>query len=55
MRPRTTGYLVNFPAMFVPSTFLWALHRLMNGVIFLSGTKSTCYVSKHTMVYDEGE
>ncbi len=34
--PRTTGYLFNFPATSVPSTFLRALRRLMSGVEFLS-------------------
>ena len=29
---RTTGYLFNFPATSVPSTFLRGLHRLMSGV-----------------------
>ena len=52
--PRTTGYLFNFPAtlFLVQSYGLYVVDA--RGGKFIT-TRPTCYVSKHTMVYDEGE
>jgi hypothetical protein len=51
--PRTaryiTGYLLGFPATLFLSTVQRALREL------ITRTRPTCYVSKHTVVYDEGE
>jgi hypothetical protein len=51
---RTTGSLFNFPA----TLFLVQSYGLYvddaRGAILVS-TRPTCYVPKHTMVYDEGE
>ena len=50
----TTGSLFNFPA----TLFLVQSYGLYvddaRGAILVS-TRPTCYVPKHTMVYDEGE
>jgi hypothetical protein len=50
----TTGYLFSFPAtlFLVQSYGLYVVDA--RGGKFIT-TRPTCYVSKHTMVYDEGE
>ena len=47
---RTAGYGIGFPATLFLNTVLRALHDLMYGGRFSSGTRPTCYVS-----YDKGE
>ena len=55
MPSQTTGYLLGYPAILFLSTVLWALRKLMYGGGEFTTTRHTCYVSKHTMVYDKGE
>ena len=55
LESRTTGYLLGFPATSVPSTVLRALRDLMCGRKNSPSTRPTCYVSRHTHVYDKGE
>ncbi len=53
---RTAGYGLGFPATLFLSTVLRALHtRFDVWVGIFTQYQATCYVSKHTMVYDEGE
>ena len=56
LESQTTGYLLGFPA----TLFLSSVLRMGSMWSDAQGGKSTttrptCYVSKHTMVYDKGE
>ena len=51
----TAGYGLGFPATYFLSTVLRALHELMYGGGEFTTTRPMCYVSKYTVVYNEGE
>jgi hypothetical protein len=50
----TAGYGLGYPATYILSTVLRSLRELMYGGV-IHHYQAMCYVSKHTVVYDEGE
>ena len=54
MTPQTTGSLLGFPAtLFLVHSYGLYVADVRVGKFIT--TRPMCYVSKHTMVYDEGE